>query len=309
MFTIVISKAQKNVYLTIKNKLGSSDFAFNQASQNDLAQNFKVSRLDYYISSIVVIHDGGQQLPITNKYLLVKCNSNVSELIGALNVTSVEGIKFSIGVEAPTNNADPTQWTAPHPLAPQSPSMHWGWTAGYRFVAIEGKAGNNFNTDFQMHGLGNQNHFNQTHITGGTTVNNNIYINLDADYSKALKTININAGPIDHGVDATDLVVLQNFRDNVFTVGSGLPTSVRDITILSNVVLYPNPTKSSFTIDFTQSNTAVTKVVITDLLGRVVKSIPITSTLINESIENQGIYILQFIDKDLIVGQKKVVIE
>ncbi|MBK7304311.1 MAG: hypothetical protein IPI90_13940 [Saprospiraceae bacterium] len=27
------------------------------------------------------------------------------------------------------------------PLAFQDPSMHWGWTSGYRFIALEGMIG------------------------------------------------------------------------------------------------------------------------------------------------------------------------
>jgi hypothetical protein len=62
MFIVMVSKAQKNVYFTITHKLSTSDFAFNQTAQNDLMQDFKITRVDYYISSIKIIHDGGMEM-------------------------------------------------------------------------------------------------------------------------------------------------------------------------------------------------------------------------------------------------------
>lgn len=118
--------AQKQVTLTIKHLLGTNPFGFNVASQNDLTHNFKITRVDYYISSIKLIHDGGMIMSVPNHYILAKGDNNVIDLLGTFNVTNVEGIKFSIGVEMPVNTADPTVWLAPHPLSPQAPSMHWG---------------------------------------------------------------------------------------------------------------------------------------------------------------------------------------
>ncbi|MBK9637722.1 MAG: hypothetical protein IPO63_07830 [Bacteroidetes bacterium] len=60
LFVISTTKAQQNVFLTITNKLGNTPFAFNQVAQNNLLQDFKITRMDYYISSIIIIHDGGQ---------------------------------------------------------------------------------------------------------------------------------------------------------------------------------------------------------------------------------------------------------
>lgn len=57
-FTLLfsISKAQKDIYFTITHKLGTADFVFNQNAQNNLMQDFKISRIDYYISGIKIIH-------------------------------------------------------------------------------------------------------------------------------------------------------------------------------------------------------------------------------------------------------------
>ncbi len=311
MFIVLASKAQKNVYFTITHKLSTSDFAFNQTAQNDLMQDFKITRVDYYISSIKIIHDGGMEMAVPNKYILAKGSANINELLGNFNVTNVEGIKFSIGVESPTNNADPSLQISGSPLSFQSPSMHWGWTSGYRFLALEGKTGSGFATIFEMHGLGNANYFNQTKMAAGVpSGTNDIYINLNADYTQALKGINISTGPIDHGVNATDLTALQNFRDFVFSPAISAPLSIVKAVENLEVNIYPNPSAGKLLIDFENTTNNADKLEICDLSGKVIHETQLESTNeINVSNTASGIYILKFYNKNTHVANRKIVIE
>ena len=302
--------AQKQVTLTIKHLLGTNPFGFTVASQNDLMQNFKITRVDYYISSIKIIHDGGMITNVPNHYILAKGDNNVVDLLGTFNVTNVEGIKFSIGVESPVNNADPTVWIAPHPLSPQSPSMHWGWTSGYRFIAIEGQAGATFGTNFQMHGLGNANYFEQTVMVAGVNSGTTVTVNLDADYNQALKGININAGPIDHGVNATDLTAIQNFRDNVFKGGIGFPLSVHDMYKNVQVDMFPNPSTGNFIVRFDKQQIEITSAKVCDVFGKVIKEINITSiNSIDLSNQAKGLYIVKFFKGNDNVANRKLILE
>jgi hypothetical protein len=308
--TLTAVLAQKNVYLNISHVLGSSDFTYNQTAQNDLTQNFKISRVEYYISSIFIIHDGGTQTSVPNKYILAKGSSTVSELLGNFNVTNVEGVKFSIGVEAPINNADPSLQISGTPLAFQSPSMHWGWTAGYRFLALEGTAGTNFATSFEMHGLGNSNYFNQTKMVAGIESGNDISINLNADYTQALRGISVNAGPLDHGVNGTDLTALQNFRDYVFTADSGVAGSNERPEDELNVKIYPIPATDKLFINFENKENAPNKLLILDITGKIVMtSILDETTEINVSNLGRGLYTLQFYNKNTQVANRQFVIE
>jgi hypothetical protein len=311
MFTFVISNAQKNVFLTVSHKLASANFAFNQTAQNDLMQNFRITRIDYYISSIKIIHDGGIETAVPNKYIIAKGNATVISSLGNFNVTNVEGVKFSVGVEAPINNADPSLQPAGSPLSYQNPSMHWGWSSGYRFVALEGKAGNNFTTTFQMHGLGNANYFTQTKMAAGVpSGTNDIYINLNADYTQALKTINVAAGPIDHGTNASDLTVLQNFRDFVFSPSPTIPAGINDENESIDVEIYPNPTASKLFIDFDNQRTQPDKFVMVDVLGKVVLENNLSNrNEINVGMLAKGVYSLQFINQNKRVATKRIVIE
>lgn len=302
--------AQKKVTLTIAHKLGANNFAFNQSSVNDLNQNFKITRIDYYISNIKLVHDGGKVTLVPNHYIFANGSKNVNDELGTFDIKLLESIKFSVGVEAPTNNNDPSIWTAPHPLAPKSPSMHWGWSAGYRFVAIEGSAGTNFNTNFQMHGLENANYFEQTIITTGTNNASAITINLDADYNKALKGININAGPIDHGVNAADLTVLKNFRDYVFAPGAGIANGVKELLNKNEVLIYPNPSNGLVKINILNQNISVTEIQLFDITGRFLETFAVTeNTEMSINLDHKGIYFLRLLNNETILANQKLVIE
>ncbi|MBK6375321.1 MAG: hypothetical protein IPF67_20135 [Saprospiraceae bacterium] len=126
-------------------------------------------------------------------------------------------------------------------------------------MAIEGKSGASLKTDYQMHGLWDANYFSQTKMAAGIASGDDIYINLDADYTLALKGINVTSGPIDHGVNATDLTVLQNFRDYVFSPGLGLLNS-NNVKSQSSIDVYPNPSKGVY-IDDSNLNSTLTVLV------------------------------------------------
>ena len=75
---------------------------------------------------------------IPNKWVLVNASEATEVDLGSHDVTNVEAVHFHIGVDSSVNHSDPASYPMGHPLAPVFPSMHWGWAAGYRFVAIEG---------------------------------------------------------------------------------------------------------------------------------------------------------------------------
>jgi hypothetical protein len=260
--------AQQSIHLKINHKLGDGPLLLSQAAQNNLGQSFNISRVDYYISSVSIQHDGGNTTSFPGVYILSKGAAHLDVTLGSANVTNVESITFSIGVESPVNNEDPAQWPANHPLNYQSPSMHWGWSSGYRFVCLEGQAGASLNMGYQLHGLWNDNYFSQTIPVSGIQENDALYIYLDADYAEALRDINISTGPINHGTNANDLTVLQNFRDHVFSPASG-SVSVAEASA-AQVLLFPNPTKE--TIRLTGVNEPA-DVLFRDLMGREVMAV------------------------------------
>lgn len=209
--------AQGNISLHLSQRLGDAPFALN-APVSAGTYDYKITRMEYYISDIRITHDGGQETPMTDLYLLVHPAEDSVYFLGAHpGITSVEGITFSVGVDEDRNHADPALYPSGHPLAPQNPSMHWGWSSGYRFAALEGKAGANFANDFEIHALGDANYKQQSIATTAETDDageKTIY--LVADYTQLFVNVDVSAGLIVHGSSGKAVILLNNMKNLVF---------------------------------------------------------------------------------------------
>lgn len=232
--------AQNNIELTINHKLGTNDFSMNQTAKNNMNQDFNLTRLEYYISEISLIHDGGTETLIEDLWILVNSSERTVVDLGSYNVSTVEKIKFYIGVDEDHNHLDPSTYESSHPLAPKSPSMHWGWSGGYRFIAVEGNGGSNLDQVFQLHCVGDNN-YNATEIELDVTAENNqVSINLEADYTRALENIAVNTGVIVHGDNLQAKRCIENFRDYVFSPSS-TTSSIINFDEVKSFNTYPNP--------------------------------------------------------------------
>ncbi len=306
------SHAQKNVKLYINQLLDGQSFSFNQSAKNNIGEDFKLTRVDYYISGISILHDGGQVTDLSSTYLLVRGDSNFLADLGTYNVTNVEGIKFSIGVDQLQNHNDPALQASGAPLAFQMPSMHWGWSSGYRFVALEGMGGPSYNQLLQYHGLFDQNYFSQTIMTTGIDDGSgNVIISLDADYAEALADVQVNSGGIHHGDNTADKKVLENFRDKVFAPGTVDPTGIQTVIDESLVKIYPVPSEGDVYVELDETITSkATTISIIDMLGREVKSHEVTQTPTNKlHVPHPGMYMLRLLSGDHMMTSRAILIK
>ena len=256
----------------------------------------------YYISKVKIVHDKGKVTSLDNLYILVDASKPTSINLGDLTIDSVEKIQFSIGVNTPQNNQDPTAWPEDHALAPKSPSMHWGWSAGYRFMVMEGTTGDGLNKMFQIHGLGNINYFQTEVATSATKEGNVINIALDADYTKVLKNIPLWNGVISHGETDESVTALQNCRDYVFSP-AGQALSKPSINHSNEFVVFPNPSNGSFEVK-SYVNWDCVKIV--NQLGQTVFQGNNNSQL---NISNPGVYFLHFEKEGQFLGTKLISIQ
>lgn len=302
--------AQTPVELQIRHKLGSSDFAFSTATTNNLGNNFNVTRIEYYISKISIKHDGGTVTNIPNHYILANGSANVADALGSFPITSVEAITFYIGVDTPVNNADPSLQPAGHPLEPKTPSMHWGWSSGYRFVAMEGMAGSSLGQVYEVHALGNNLYDKATVNVSGTMVGSKLVIALNADYTQALRGINVSSGLIAHGSGSDEAAVLSNFKNHVFSAGT--PVSINGVASTNNtLVVFPNPSQNGSTT-LTFGNALQTGMItITDLQGRVVLTTEkkAGATNVSVNLKQTGLYFVKAQMADGSIANSKLVIE
>ena len=306
--------AQVNTNIRIYHTLGTQLFQMNSTTQNDLTQDYQVTRIEYYLTKFSVVHDGGQITAISDDTvaLISATDGTFSSIeLGSLNITDVEAVKFHIGVYSPVNNEDPSLYPSSHPLAPKSPSMHWGWASGYRFLVYEGVGGVNFSQVFQLHALGNNNYFETTESAVGEMAGGNLIIALDADYTRGVDNIDVSNGVVAHGVDLDDLTALENFRDFVFSQNVlPLSTSTDDIESDIQWGLFPNPSSDGKIVVSIDSDVTIDKILITDLLGKEVSSVNYSNLKSVEiDIATSGIYLIQLLTNSSIVSTKRVVIQ
>lgn len=302
--------AQNNIQLNIHHKLNGGNFEMNMASSNNINHNFNVTRMQYYISEISIIHDGKQELAIEDLWILADASGPTQVDLGDHAVDVVEEIHFHIGVDPDNNHADPASWPAGHPLAPVWPSMHWGWAAGYRFVAYEGKGGNGLSQLCQLHGLGDDNYFKTgVVLTSTVPVNNVVTINLDADYARALEDIALNGGVIVHGEYNEAKKCLENFRDYVFSESEEVNSTV-DFSEVSSFDVFPNPTETGETTLFVSATENLAyEVAISDILGRQIQYFNEvkSNTSIDLNLNHSGMYIVNLIKEGQVIISKKIV--
>lgn len=291
--------AQTPVNLNIYHKLGANNFAFDLASQNNMSNGgFKLTRMEYYLTKITVIHDGGQTtiIPSTN-ISLVKANELTSIPLGSLNVTAVEGVRFHVGVHTPVNHQDPSLLPLDHPLSYQSPSMHWGWASGYRFIALEGKSGASLNQTMELHTTGDQNYFETTVMAPATMFGGELYINVEADYERALEDIVISSGPVVHGDNGDAATVAYNFKNHVFSASSSLASLNEEVA--SNIKIYPVPSNGVVTVE-TPSNFKGNSMKVYNTNGQVVREYTLTngSNLVQVELTESGVFMVEFYNSD-----------
>lgn len=242
LYSITFSSiaAQHQVRLTIHHKLGTENFALNQPAVNNLNHAFEFTRNEYYISGISIIDDQSHIFHLDSIYMLVDAAEPTSIVLGNLPINQVTAIFFYVGVDSAHNHLDPAAWDPSHPLAPQFPSMHWGWVSGYRFIALEGFSGPVLHETFQLHGLGDQNYFRARVFVQPPLIGNEIHIEIDADYTRALEDIPLNDGVIVHGDNLEALQCLENFKNLVFSPHTPT-TGVDNSTPVQQWSCFPNP--------------------------------------------------------------------
>ena len=309
---ITKTNAQIDVVLKINHKLDLETFAYDAVAKNNLGQDFKASRLEYYISKFSIIHDGGIETIVPIDIIaLVRPDEEEFTLIelGNYEVTSVERIKFHIGVYEPINNGDPTLFPASHPLALQSPSMHWGWTDGYRFAVIEGSGGTDFVGGFALHGLGNGNYFSKEHEVDTEMSGEIMQLNLNANYSGALRDIYLMGDDnFSHGSTGMALKLIENFRDYVF--GNYYASIEKEVANL-DWSIFPNPTTTNAVTIKVAGNTGEQYTIkLTNTAGQLINTI-----LINENqpmsieIPVAGMYSVSIYKKEELISTDRLIVQ
>lgn len=291
----IAATAQKDVYMRIMHQWDGQPFAFNTIATTSEGDDVKLSRVQYYISGIKIYHDGGQMTDLATTYILADASDETQVNLGPVNLSVMDSISFAIGVDQSSNHSDPAGYNSFHPLAPKSPSMHWGWTAGYRFAALEGSTGSSMTDPMEVHALGDANYFTQTVVTSGTDMGSYMVVQLDADYIRAFDDISMSSGLINHGETGVSVTLLKNFRDNVYTESQQSVNPVGlDEVLAEEFSLSPNPaTVNNAAADF--GNPVYGSLRVLDLSGRVVMQQELRGeSELKLDVSRPGVYLVEF---------------
>ncbi len=234
-FAIALSSfAQTDVVLDFPPKVAGNDLVTNSIVQNLNGVEFSVDYFNYYISNLHIIHDGGLNLNLSDTVFIVTMADHTLEL-GALNLTNIESVTFSVGVPQTVNHADISQYLENDPLSWQDPSMHWGWSSGYKFLLVDGYGdANNDGTPetlFQIHSLGDANFKNVSMAVIPTVLPTHTTIVINCNLDQWLFGVNPGTVGVNHGTTGVNASVMNNVNGKpVFTMpgnaGIESPTTV-----------------------------------------------------------------------------------
>ena len=260
------SQSQTTVALRIDHKVGQSEVGSPLTVVTPSGESVDIDRLEYYLSMFTLVHDGGQETPIPMAHVLADGFTDELHPLGSVSgVQNVESLKFHVGIDPDNNHADPASWPADHPLAPQVPSMHWGWAAGYRFVALEGGTADG---TLEIHALGDDNHFPGETEVAAFVENGVLVLDVEADVLGFFHLLTVGSGLINHGEDEEAVLVCNNLADRVFRVPGAADVGVLDGAVLDIALV---PIEQGAELSFGAPCPAGTRVELLDILGRTVQ--------------------------------------
>jgi hypothetical protein len=223
-----LSFAQKNVFIDILPVVGSTPLQIGSNHVDASGTTFQLDHFDYYLSNLHVIHDGGQDLDLSDTVFLVEPTNHVLYL-GFLNVQNIEQINFGVGIPESMNTissptaVDITTWPVNHPLSFQDPSMYWGWSSGYMHMIIGGWADSDGNGDaattesyFELHNLGNNNYISvNLSVVQSNSYPDQIDIHVNCHVDQWVRGVNLLTCGVKHGTAGLNADVMQNIGSYV----------------------------------------------------------------------------------------------
>ena len=314
---ILSIQAQKNVTLNITHEWNGTPFIYGQKYYDHDGNAVEITRVQYYLSGIKLTHDAGSTTTLTGTYVLASGNIS-SYPLDTASLTSLEGVSFDVGVDAATNHLDPTLYAPGHPLGLQSPSMHWGWSAGYRFLVIEGKVDSNGDdvpdASFEFHVTADDSYLTPVTAinTSGSLSGSDLTVEIYANIADWLKDITLKTAGSNHGAYPINGTVMTN--TNTYTVfDAAMTTSSQESVIIPDHSVHFNYSKPyAPTIFYKFSDLKSVDLSITDATGNVVLNAPRLDHEGNFFIEKElasGIYIATFSNEGEMYVSKKFVVQ
>jgi hypothetical protein len=315
----IIAQTTNNVVITFDHTVGGTPLVVNETIfpiWNN--KNILLTRAEFYLSEVELQKNSSTTIPLEDQYMLVNANAPAAEFdLGAFAIDAIESAVLHIGVPESINHLDPASYDANHPLAPKNPSMHWGWTAGYRFMAIEGKVDNDNDgipeTNFEFHNLGDVLYKLIKLVGTKEAENGTLALHFILDYAELFKTLNLTSSLIQHGSSPnTNGKMMSNAITQGFMTLESV-TATPEIALNSqNVVAMPNPFATETRIDYILPVGNNVTMIVTNSLGQVVKTffnLPATGSVrFEKGTLSGGAYQAIFYENKNILARKLLIV-
>ena len=264
IFSSLVSIGQTNVFLNLKPVFQGADFEIGESYQHPSGQFLSVDYLNYYVSDVMITHDGGQILTASPAVFLVSMEEHLL-FLGNFQIENIEHIEFTLGVPERFNTQDGAEATdissypTGHPLSFQDPGMYWGWAFGYMHVITAGTP------TFELHNVGPQ-LAKQISLdvipteTSSAQIDIELYCNVDRWFNSIL----FSGMLISHGAGPENVQMMSNLlTEDVFSISAqaSIPEHIN-----TQSFVYQN--QAGLNISNIPSH--ATSVKITDQLGRLV---------------------------------------
>ena len=316
--TGLFAQTTNQVIVSFNHKAGNEPMILDQ-TEFTIWNGKKVilSRAEFYISEMEIHQTGGINTPLTDKYLLVNAaDPAATHDLGQWPVEDVQSVTLHLGVPQSANHSDPSAYPASHPLAPQNPSMHWGWTAGYRFLAIEGEIDNNNDgipeTILEFHNLGDI-LYKTVELTGVEEAENGVlHLHFDLDYAKLFQTMDMTGNLIQHGSNTANAKMMTNAATQDF-ITMPLVSAANEVNANSlTIKALPNPARTETMIFYTLPLTASPDLMLTNPLGQTVRTFSGLAASGSVRLETadlpEGVYQYAFFENGKLLARKQLVI-
>lgn len=286
-----LSLISEEVDLKINYHIDGKTLKYGEVYTNKNNINFKVARFQYYICGVEL-----NDKKIDGLYILAN-GFRPSYSLGEFENEVITKIKFDLGVDSSNNvGVDPNSFPIFHALAPKNPSMHWGWSAGYRFWAIEGVSDpdgdGTFDKSFQYHVIGDDALKSVSLNVDTKKIDDKININIDFDVQKLLSVVDMSTFSVYHGF-SQQYPEIKEFVTNISSSNAITIPSINSIENqeLTQAKLYPNPSSSVINLNGDLLNTSYE---ILDINGNILKSGEVSTNSISIGDIDQGIYFVIF---------------
>ncbi|MFN0216728.1 MAG: MbnP family protein [Saprospiraceae bacterium] len=281
-------------------------------------KKMRLSRAEFYISEVEIHHPDSTTMPLVNQYLLLNAKNPTAEFnLGSWPVDVAHGVTMHLGVPDTVNHNDPASYPTNHPLAPKNPSMHWGWSAGYRFMAIEGKVDNNGDgvpeTIFEFHNLFDE-LYRSVELVGVKNAENGVlHLHFTLDYTQLFKNMTMTGSLIQHGKFANNVAMMNNAASQNFVTMLGTSSTHEVESNSMNVKASPNPASYETMLEYTLPASGSINLMLTNTLGQTVRRLSGLSAAGTVRLETgtlpEGIYQYAFYENGRLLAHKQLMVK